>query len=281
MKLESYSTVHDFYRAALPFLMKREAASGLIQSSCMKQLEKKTSRHNPPFLCMVKEENKTQLVAYMAPPDPLLLFGEKEGVESVVQKLIDEDWGIARLSAPAALAEAFAKEWEHQTGNTHRVISRIKLYRTNDISFPSISDGNLRQGNLQDVDQAGSWLYEMGIENRSLLTENEALVTAKEMIEENSIYFWENERPEPVSMAALTRQTPNHATIHMVHTPKEYRRKGYAKACVANLSKCLLETGAAYCTLYADAANAAANKLYISIGYQEIEEYTEMSFSQK
>ncbi|SDN42850.1 hypothetical protein SAMN04488137_4444 [Fictibacillus solisalsi] len=281
MKLESYSSVNEFYKAAEPFLMKQEAASGYMLSSCIKQLEKKPSSHNPPFLCCVKEDKDMRLAALMTPPGPLQLYGEEAGIEAVVHKLINEDWGIARLSAPAALAHAFAEKWLQQTGNTYRVMSSMKLYGTDHISFSSGSIGELRQATSQDREMTARWLYEMGMENRSLLTKNEALVMAKEMIEKKSIFFWKNEKSEPSSMAALTRQTPNTITINMVYTPKEQRRKGYAKACVANLSQWLLETDITYCTLYADGSNVAANELYTSIGYQEIEQYTELSFSQR
>ncbi|RXZ01183.1 GNAT family N-acetyltransferase [Fictibacillus sp. S7] len=281
MKLESYSNINEFYRAAEPFLMKQEAASGNMLSSCMKQLDKQSTIHNPPFLCCVKEDKDIRLAAYMAPPGPLQLFGEEEGVESVVHKLIDEDWGIVRLSAPAALAHTFAEEWILQTGNSYRVMSSMKLYGTANISFPLSCGGELRKAAPEDRETTGRWLYEMGIENRSLLKKNEALEKAKEMIGKDSIYLWENEKSEPVSMAALTRQTPSTMTINMVYTPQEQRRKGYARACVANLSKRLLETDITYCTLYADGSNAAANELYSSIGYQEIEQYTELSFSQR
>ena len=64
----------------------------------------------------------------------------------------------------------------------------------------------------------------------------------------------------------------------LVYTPPEYRRRGYATACVGELSRVLLESGWEYCSLFVDAGNASAIHVYERIGYRPIDDYDDYSF---
>jgi uncharacterized protein len=64
----------------------------------------------------------------------------------------------------------------------------------------------------------------------------------------------------------------------MVYTPKHYRNKGYATACVAQLTKKLLEDGWEFTALYTDLNNPTSNNIYKKIGYRWIGESAEYRF---
>jgi predicted GNAT family acetyltransferase len=55
-----------------------------------------------------------------------------------------------------------------------------------------------------------------------------------------------------------------------VYTPPELRRRGYASALVAALSRRLLDEGRRFCFLYTDLANPTSNHIYREIGYEEV-----------
>jgi predicted GNAT family acetyltransferase len=71
-------------------------------------------------------------------------------------------------------------------------------------------------------------------------------------------------------MASATEATQNSSRIGPVYTPPEYRKKGYASACVATLSQQLLNQGYQACYLYTDLANPTSNHIYKTIGYQPV-----------
>ncbi len=71
-------------------------------------------------------------------------------------------------------------------------------------------------------------------------------------------------------MAAWAGRTPNGLRINYVYTPPELRGRGYATACVAALSRALLEAGNRYCCLYTDLANPTSNAIYRRIGYRPV-----------
>ena len=79
-------------------------------------------------------------------------------------------------------------------------------------------------------------------------------------------------------MACKTRPTKRGISVGMVYTPPELRRRGFATACVGELSRLLLREGWAYCTLYADLANPVSNSIYQKIGYRPIGDFEEYGF---
>ncbi|MGG1572868.1 GNAT family N-acetyltransferase [Fictibacillus sp. NRS-1165] len=278
MELEQFREIKDFYRSTEAFLMQHEAAAEWMTSGCLAQLEIKASRNNPPFLCCIRKGGEVIFAAFMNPPRPLLIFGKEEALALLIHKMIEQDWGISKLIAPSNLGRAFAEIWLRETGSTHRVSMGMKLYRLKQITDFTPSLGRMRQAEREDSVLAGRWLYEMASETRALMTEREALEDARQKIQDKRIYFWEC--GQPVSMAAVTRPTPQGMTVNMVYTPPEHRRKGFAKSCVADLSRKILQSGKKFCTIYTDETNSSSNKIYREIGYEEIGGYSELSFNQ-
>ena len=58
--------------------------------------------------------------------------------------------------------------------------------------------------------------------------------------------------------------------INAVFTLEDERRKGYASACVAALSRQLLKRGWHYCLIFADRTNAITTSIYPRLGYRKI-----------
>ena len=63
----------------------------------------------------------------------------------------------------------------------------------------------------------------------------------------------------------------------MVFTPKEERKKGYARTMVAAGTKELLKKYD-FCVLYTDLMNPTANKIYQEIGYKRIADSVQLGF---
>ncbi|MDE2868745.1 MAG: GNAT family N-acetyltransferase [Chloroflexota bacterium] len=90
------------------------------------------------------------------------------------------------------------------------------------------------------------------------------------------MYVWDN--GGPVSMAACDGPTPRGIRINFVYTPPEHRARGYASACVADLSQLLLDEGRRFCALFTDLANPVSNRLYARLGYRPICDFDEYIF---
>ena len=89
--------------------------------------------------------------------------------------------------------------------------------------------------------------------------------------------MWED--GDRVSMCSRSRPTLHGASIGLVYTPPGLRGRGYASACVADLSQRILDSGKAFCTLFTDLANPTSNAIYQRIGYRPLCDFREIRFS--
>ena len=78
--------------------------------------------------------------------------------------------------------------------------------------------------------------------------------------------IWED--GEPVSFTGFGGPTASGIRIGPVYTPQHLRRRGYATALVAEVSRDLLARGHRFCFLYTDLANPTSNAIYQGIGYR-------------
>ena len=74
-------------------------------------------------------------------------------------------------------------------------------------------------------------------------------------------------------MAGSARPTKHAIAVNAVYTPPEWRRRGYATACVAALSSVLLHRGFDFCVLYTDLSNPTSNAIYTRIGYRPVRDF--------
>jgi predicted GNAT family acetyltransferase len=137
----------------------------------------------------------------------------------------------------------------------------------------------LRQATAADLDLVAQWFVdftEQALPDIETLTLNEAHEQVKIRIERGMIYLWED--GEVVSLAGSSRPTPNGIAIGPVYTPPQFRGKGYASSCVAQLSQLLLDQGRSFITLFTDLANPTSNRIYQNIGYRPVCDYTVYRF---
>ena len=85
--------------------------------------------------------------------------------------------------------------------------------------------------------------------------------------EVGELFLWLDVDGRPVCLAGGFLIPPGGARIAPVYTPPELRRRGYARALVAALSRELQSRGARSVFLFTDATNPTANALYRRIGY--------------
>ncbi len=99
---------------------------------------------------------------------------------------------------------------------------------------------------------------------------------ARQRIDQRVIYLWDHDAP--VSLAGRPRHTAHGMSIGPVYTPPEFRRHGYAGACVAALSQQMLDAGWEFCVLFTDLANPTSNSVYQKIGYRPVCDFDELEF---
>jgi predicted GNAT family acetyltransferase len=280
LKVRAYHSPQEFREAAKSELETRESANCLILGVCG-QVERHPERFQQPVLWKTVGEGKTlHLAAMMTPPHRLLLTGRTdraaECVALLANALLGEGWNIPGVFGPAGLAREMAARLAERKQKEYHLDQNLRLYDLTKVRISTPAGGRLLPAGEADYERIAAWWYDARLEMMGKAEREECRQTVKYRMEDGDVFLWDT--GEPVSMAAKTRPTKHGISIGMVFTPRELRRRGYATACVAELSRSLLSEGWEYCALYADLANPASNRIYQRIGYRPVCDFEEYEF---
>lgn len=89
--------------------------------------------------------------------------------------------------------------------------------------------------------------------------------------------YWLWDDGGAVSLASTSAPVEGVVRVGPVYTPPERRRRGYAEACVAEVSRRVLAEGNR-CILYTDLENPTSNAIYRRIGYRAVAEVLRYRF---
>jgi predicted GNAT family acetyltransferase len=281
LQVRTHTTAQDFLQAAQTELEAREAANGLMLGVCGQLIRYPERFHTPVFLKTVEENGKLLLAATMTPPHNLLLSGDPGRIEDCAGELAAvltrEGWKIPGVFGPIELARAVAERLAAIAEKPFHLKKHLRLYELTRVLLPDPEGGRLRKAATADRERITRWWYAAQLEMMGATDPEECRRMAAHRLADGGIYVWDT--GEPVSMACKTRPTKRGISIGMVYTPRILRRRGFATACVTELSRLLLREGWAYCTLYADLANPIANSIYQKIGYRAIGDFEEFGFA--
>lgn len=278
--------------AAEPFLLQREAHNSLILG--VARAQQRTGRAEPAprrrrsLYLTVGGPAGPALVALSSAGRRLLLADDGAANDAALDVLVvalhAAPGAIPTLFAEEGLARRFAERWTRATGQSASLIERQHLLQLTAVTIPpDCPPGRLRPATVRESELLGDWLMEFqGITRHHDAEDRHAAgVLVDGLLARKDLYVWDagdNATPRPVSMAARGRTTARGVAVNLVYTPPEESGRGYATACVAHLSQLLLASDWQFCTLFADAANAATRTLYARIGYQLIAAFTAYRF---
>ena len=176
--------------------------------------------------------------------------------------------GVPGVIGPEAEGAAFAEVWGERTGVRSRLEMRQTIYALDTFAPPGRSaPGTLRQAVPDDRELAVGWMRAFQ-EEAHLPPADEIEGRVEGLTVAGDLYLWED--GAPCTMAAVVARTPHGARLGYVYTPPELRGRGYGTAASAAVTERILESGARFCFLYADRANATSNAIYQQLGYEPV-----------
>jgi uncharacterized protein len=280
IRVTRFTTVPDFAAAAEAFLIEREAANNLllgIVTSLPREDE-------ASFYLAVADQNELpKAVAIHTPGFRIVLsFPDRPSVAAnFADDLANRSLPQRGVLGPPRSARAFARRWSALAGV--RVTPGVPqlIYQSTKVLPPTGVAGAIRNATAGDRPLLAAWLR--GFARDAMRGEDISDEEAGSRVDawlgshDAHVRLWQTDRP--VSMAVARGSTPNGIRVGGVYTPPEYRRHGFASACVAALSQELLEGGRRFCFLFTDARNATSNHIYRAIGYQPVAEVEEIDFA--
>ncbi|MDU1847946.1 MAG: GNAT family N-acetyltransferase [Niallia nealsonii] len=265
--VQKFYDVEDFKRVMIPYLEKEEAVNGLPLGILMNIDEKikptvmaGVYKDKQPILMLLQTHPKQIIVSVIQKIIPLEL--------SLISKLIHES--ITEI--PGFIGEkTIVREMAQHIASLRqlKVILGMdqRIYQLNEVKKKPSNLGNFRWITKNDQSTIQQWVYDFAASINQPLEMEQASKRVEELIQGGKLAGWEVDH-QLVSMANASRPTKNNITINFVYTPKEFRNKGYATNCVAELSERLLESDFSSTSLYTDITNPTSNKIYMEIGYQ-------------
>lgn len=277
MKVCRFEDANQFYQRAKDYLLTQEILNNLLLGICDQLIHHPEIYDSQPYLAIVETNGEVIAVAMRTPPRNLILSNVKDSavLEAITQDLHFHQEALPGILAPIIEAQTFAEQWQSLTGKSYQLKMAQRIFQIEQVQLSEQVDGYLRVGTENDRDLLKSWYDAFSLEALGKI-EPDGERWVERQLEKGTAFFWEDKAT--VSIACHIRSTPNGAGISMVYTPPEYRKKGYASACVAALSQNLLDKGYKYCFLFTDLANPTSNHIYQKIGYQPVGDYNCYSF---
>jgi GNAT superfamily N-acetyltransferase len=177
---------------------------------------------------------------------------------------------ITHVSGDRTAVDEFAGEWlRANPGTSTAVAMSQRLYRLGELIDPG-TPGEPRVASTADREMLIAW-------RRGFVAENPGLPSSDldravdRMLTYGGLMLWTVEG-SPVSVASLTRPVGGMVRVGSVYTPPELRRRGYAAAIVAHVSRVAREAGSPEVVLFTDIANPTSNSVYQRIGFRAVED---------
>lgn len=209
-------------------------------------------------------------------PYPLFVLPMPEaGARAIARALHDRGEEVCGVNGALPAAQVLAAETARFVGGQPSVHEHTRLFELGELVEPAPVGGRLRLAREDDLDQALAW-YHAFSRDAAEQAGHGALegeqVTWEDMlvrIDAGRVWFWEDEAGERVHVTGANPPSFGVARIGPVYTPREHRRRGYASAAVAAVSRRLLDDGTRVC-LFTDQANPTSNKIYQQLGFRPV-----------
>lgn len=277
MQVRRFDNIQEFWHHAQDYLLQHEAEHNLLLGISHSLLHYPERYPNPPYLAIAQTNNQILAAAICTPPYKLVLSKAQDlqAVGAIAQDLHSLPQQLPGVSGLVAEVEAFLQAWQTLTGQSYRLITEMRIHSLTHVESVATASGYLRLASQGDRPFLLDWFAAFASEVGEIVN-LDAERAVENGLKRQSIYLWED--GIPVSWASGSQSLPAAARIGPVYTPSEYRRKGYATACVAALSQQLLERGCDRCYLFTDLANPTSNHIYREIGYHPICDWHDYSF---
>ncbi|MEU9570042.1 GNAT family N-acetyltransferase [Streptomyces massasporeus] len=233
-----------------------------------------------PEFGVLERAGEVRAAFFRAPPHWLNLTAvTPEDADVLAARLAALGRRLPGVNAECDTAAAFAGAWRRHTGAPAVLRQRQRLYRLGTLTEPGpLPPGGPRIAVEADRELLRRWHDEFS-ESVGLGTVRDSAEWADARIADGGITLWETPDGTPVAMAGTGPQVAGQVRVASVYTPPHFRRRGYAGAATAEVSRAALASGAAEVLLFTDLDNPTSNGLYQRIGYRPVADFDVHDFT--
>jgi hypothetical protein len=276
MHFNLYTDVKAFRRDTFDTLMRHEAQNLVPLGNVIIGYEgKDTTGWRKPenwFMAAVTNNGAVLLTALMTPPHNLTLYAtdniiNDEAITVLIDGLSAHNVTLPGVMTESVLAEHFARMYSKAADVNYALDKSMRLYELLKVNYKLPPNLTLRLARDGDMAFLPYWIEGFNHECfGNPLTVNDDTEGYRYHIRKERLYVLED-NGTPVSIAQINRQMVTVCGVSLVYTPPYFRKRGYATAATAEISRAALGKGFERCALYTDLANPTSNSIYMKIGY--------------
>ncbi len=274
MKFRKFDHISDFYHQVKDYLHSHEAENCLPLGIADTLLTNPQRYNCQPYLASVEVGGDIVAVAMQTPPYNLVLSKVKDiqAIKLIAENLYSSNQQLPGFCGLTRESLAFAQIWQSVTGKAYQVGTQMRIHQLQTVEPIPKSPGFLRNTTEADRKLLIQWYRDFEMEAIGG-KEHDTERAIDSHLQRNTAYIWED--GVPVSMVFAAGSTSNSKRFGPVYTPPQYRKRGYATTCVAELSQKFLQQGCLFCCLFTNLANPTSNKIYRQIGYQPVADWND------
>ena len=270
MEVRRCRNADEFLERAGDFLAAREAEHNLMLGLTGRLRETPLMYGDTaPYFAVVEDGGRVVAAAMRTPPHNLILseVDDERALDALAEDARATYSELPGVLGPTAAAERFVSLW----GAAGERTLAQRAHRAESVTPPEGVPGQMRDYEERDRELVLDWIQafiDEALPGGSPDTA-EGSLEHKAADPNGGYVIWED-GGKPVSLAGYGAPTPNGIRIGPVYTPPELRRRGYATALTAGVTKMLLDGGRRFCFLFTDLANPTSNSIYYAVGYRPV-----------
>jgi uncharacterized protein len=277
MQVERHPDAASFLERAWDFLLAREAQHNLILGLSSRLRTEPRLYGEDPYFAVALDGDRVVGVTVRTPPHNLILseFDDDAALSLIAADAREVFGNLPGVVGPKEPVAKFAQIWPESA----EIGIRQRVYRASQAIVPEGVPGEMRSYEEGDRDLVISWVeafVDEALPKPPPETAEEWLARSRSN-PDGGLELWVD-GGEPVSFAGYGGLTPNGIRVGPVYTPPELRRRGYASALTAEVTRLLLERGRKFCFLFTDLANPTSNSIYQRIGYEPVSDADQWVF---
>lgn len=241
------------------------ASDPVLNNLILTLLHDRLEQPEPGRYWMVSDGPRVVGVGFQSPLSfPIVLSHmSREAIAELVEAIASAGIDLPGVNAEAATAARFAGQWTERHKSAACPVMGLRIYECSEARLPAATRGKLRRALPEDRGLVAAWVEDFYADVGDQGHDVPAMVERR--LAAGRFWLWED--GGPASLAAQSGSVAGVVRVQIVYTPPEKRGRGYAGACVAELSKIILE-GGNRCMLYTALSNPTSNSVYRRIGYR-------------
>ena len=284
MRLERHENATSFLERAGEFLLEREAQHNLMLGLSARLRTEPRLYGEEPYFAVALDGERVVGATMRTPPHNLILseMDDDAALDPIAEDAQAVFGSLPGVVGPKEPVARFSGIWEERTGESASVGIQQRVYRASEAILPEGVSGSTRAYEEGDRAVVLAWMDAFVTEALHQAPPEDAVHWLERNLSsaDSGIELWVD-GGVPVSFSGYGGLTPNGIRIGPVYTPPELRRRGYASALVAELTKTLLDGGRKFCFLFTDLANPTSNSIYQRVGYEPVSDADQWVFGRR